>query len=301
MAIIAKQTSPDSAVAEKLEEAELGVGEGEVGVGLDLVLVQLVLGHLDVADVDQHVRDWVEVAECLDGLDPCELVGNAVFLPEHVGDQDCAHRLVLEGFGICLQPLPQLLGRLQVDEEGSLVDLAHVVAELHALALLPVHPQHEQVALVLQVELQGGRRYFLHSNDVERLAVLVLLLQTDDLILDIGQIEHLIFRLEEGVVLDGPADPAILEDVDGSGGKRVGDFRGGRAGVELLELHHLSHLVSLFVSHSSIQISVVLWDPLEVVQQTVREQELPLLVLAAVDQPELHLPQELVEGVVEPC
>lgn len=55
------------------------------------------------------------------------------------------------------------------------------------------------------------------------------------------------------------------------------------------------------MSDSPIKISVVFLDELEVIQQTVREEILPLLVLTAVDQPELQLPQELVQRIVKLC
>lgn len=95
---------------------------------------------MDVADIDKYLRVWVEVTEGFDGLNSCDVVGNAVFFSEHVGDQDRAHCFVLKHFGVGLQPLLELLGGLQMNEEGCLVDLAHVMAELIALALLSVDP-----------------------------------------------------------------------------------------------------------------------------------------------------------------
>lgn len=131
------------------------------------MLVQLVLGCLDVSYVDKDVGVFVECTEGFDGLNSCIFVGNPVLLSEHVGDQDCAHCFVIEGFGVFLQPFFELLGGSKVDEEGGLVNLAHVVAELSPLTLFSVDPQHEQVTLVLEVELQSRSRYFFHSHDVQ--------------------------------------------------------------------------------------------------------------------------------------
>lgn len=107
--------------------------------------------------------------------------------------------------------------------------------------------------------------------------------------------------MEERVFLDGSAHSAVLEYVDRSGGKREGDFTISGARVELFEFHHFSYLVGLFMSDSSIKISVVFLDEFKVVQQTVREEILPFLVFTAVDQPELQLPQELIKRVVKFC
>lgn len=135
----------------------------------------------------------MEGTEGLDGLDSCEFVGNSVLLSEHVGYENCAHCLVFERFGVSLQPLFELFCGFKVDKEGCLVNLVHVVAELTPLTLFSVYPKHEQVTLVLQVKFQSRRRYFLHSNDFQRLSIFILLCHLNYFVLDIGQIENLVF------------------------------------------------------------------------------------------------------------
>jgi hypothetical protein len=78
---------------------------------------------------------------------------------------------------------------------------------------------------------------------------------------------------------DFSANSTIFEDVEGSAGELNSHIFCVTAGAELFEFEYLTNRVGLGVSNSSIKFSLELFDQLEVVKETMCEEELPFGVI----------------------